>query len=164
MTYSVNRRVPCSVCGLDTLRRDGWYVVVQNRWLDRLKILTWHRSLASQPGIKSACGREHLRFLIGLWLDQDNLRFASPEGKFVPLTSDPGHDDDDFRDTTAAGHLVGELSVFREAFSRIWTGSPETLEAIVDALIPVDYPTRPLSNDLQLLHSPHEPPYGLSLH
>ena len=35
-------------------------------------------------------------------------------------------------------HLLGEISVYRESFSREWTGSSETLEAMLDALIPAN--------------------------
>jgi hypothetical protein len=163
MTCSVSKGMPCSVCGLDTLRRDGWYLVVENRWFDRLKILTWHLSLANQQGVKSACGREHLKVLIGHWLDQDSLRLPASAGELLPLTSDAGRYDAQIGEN-AAGHLVGELSVYREAFSRVWTGSPTTLESIVDALIPVNHAERPLAADLQLLQPPNEPPYRLSLH
>ena len=48
MDNLITKRLPCSVCGLDTFRRTGWFLVVENRWLDRLKILSWHSSLASQ--------------------------------------------------------------------------------------------------------------------
>jgi len=163
MAYTVTKRLPCSVCGLDTLRRDGWYLVVENRWLDHLKILTWHASLASQHGVKSACSREHLKVLIAHWLDQDSLHLPRRAGELLPLTSDPARDDVDI-EPSAAGHLVGELSVYREAFSTMWTGSPTTLESIVEALIPVDYAERPLATGLELLQPPNEPPYGLSLH
>jgi len=48
MDYAITNRSACSVCGLDTFRRAGWFLVVENRWLDRLKILSWHSSLAGQ--------------------------------------------------------------------------------------------------------------------
>jgi hypothetical protein len=43
MNYAITKRFPCSACGLDTIRHAGWFLVVENRWLDRLKILPWHR-------------------------------------------------------------------------------------------------------------------------
>src|ERR1035441_1738248 len=41
MAYAISKRSSCSVCGIDTFRRTGWFLVVENRWLDRLKILSW---------------------------------------------------------------------------------------------------------------------------
>lgn len=163
MGSPVTKRPPCSVCGLDSLRRDGWFLVVENRWLDRLKILTWHLSLASQQGFKSACGRDHLKILIGFWLDEASLGLVPQANEPMPITSNPGPDEAKLG-PEASGRLVGELSVFREAFSRVWTGSPATLEAIVDALIPMEYPAESLATEFPLLHPSHEPPNGLSLH
>src|SRR6266849_3389980 len=77
MRYPIKKRSPCSVCGLDTLRHSGWFLVVENRWLDRLKILSWHSALASQKDVKSVCCRQHLKTRLALWLA--NCRFiASP--------------------------------------------------------------------------------------
>ena len=158
----VAKRPPCSVCGLDTLRRDDWFLVVENRWLDRLKILTWHPSLAAHQGFKSACGREHLRILIGFWLDKASLGLPPQANEVMPITSNAGPDEAELG-PGASGRLVGELSVFREAFSSEWTGSPATLEAIVDALIPVEYRAQSLATEFPLLQPSHEP-RGLPLH
>jgi hypothetical protein len=162
MGSAVTKRPPCSVCGLDTLRRDGWFLVVENRWLDRLKILTWHPSLASQQGFKSACGREHLKILIGYWLDEASLGLVPQANELMPITSNAGPDETELG-AEASGKLVGELSVFREAFSHVWTGSPATLEAILDALMPIEYPAQSLAAEFPLLRPPHEP-RGLPLH
>src|SRR5258708_19199792 len=70
MDKLITKRSPCSVCSLDTFRRTGWFLVVENRWLDRLKILSWHASLASQKDMKSVCCRQHLKTLIAHWLNQ----------------------------------------------------------------------------------------------
>ncbi len=163
MGSPVTKRPPCSVCGLDTLRRDGWFLVVENRWLDRLKVLTWHPSLASHQGFKSACGREHLKILIGFWLDEASLGLLPQANQLMPVTSNPGPDEAELG-PEASGKLVGELSVFREAFSRVWTGSPATLKAIVDALIPLEHLAEPLAAEFPLLQPPHDPRNGLSLH
>ncbi len=163
MGSAVTKRPPCSVCGLDTLRRDNWFLVVENRWLDRLKILTWHPSLAPQQGFKSACGREHLRILIGYWLDEASLGLLPLAREPMPITSNAGPDEAEFG-PEASGKLIGELSVFREAFSRVWTGSPATLEAIVDALLPIEYAAQSLTTEFPLLQPPHEPRNGLPLH
>jgi len=158
MAYPMTKRTPCSVCGLDTLRRDQWFLVVENRWLDHLKILTWHPSLASQQGVKSVCGRQHLKVLIRHWLEQDSLRLSSPNAEQTnPITSTANLGDVEIG-PSVAGYLVGELSVYREAFSSVWTGSPATLESIVDALLPVEGPEERFGTRLQFLQSPHEPP------
>jgi len=160
--------LPCSVCGADTLWREGWFVVVENRWLDRLRILSWHSSLASRQGFKSACGRQHLKVLIGYWLEQASLRLVPQAEEPMPITSNPGQNEAELSqaDLTRVhgAHLVGELSVYREAFSREWTGSPSTLESIVDALLARDKAQRSVASAYPLFQPPHEPPYRLPLH
>ena len=74
MSYQVTKRSPCSVGGLDTFRHTGWFLVAENRWLDRLKILSWHPSLAAEKDIKSVCCREHLKTLLAHWLTRASLR------------------------------------------------------------------------------------------
>lgn len=129
------RRVPCSVCGRISFQREDWFLVVENRWLDRLKILTWHPALATQKEIRSACCYRHLRLLISHWLDQDSLRLVPHAEPPVPITSSPMLPDI-VPDDSRYGRVIGELSVHRESFSRVWTGSPAARESILDALTP----------------------------
>ncbi|MGA9506747.1 MAG: hypothetical protein WBV31_20065 [Terriglobales bacterium] len=159
--YPITKRLPCSVCGLDTFRRKGWYLVVENRWLDRLKILSWHSSLAVQKDMKSVCCRQHLKTLISHWLDQASLRLPPGYNPPLPISSDPTLTDVDLG-PNGVGLLVGELAVHRQSFSRVWSGSPETLECILDALLTVGAENKPHALEFQLFGSPHSP-HGLSL-
>lgn len=136
MAYRITTRPQCCVCGLDTLRHAGWFLAVENRWLDRLKILAWHSSLASQKDMQSVCGREHLRTLIAHWLTEANLSLPPAYNDPMPIGSDANLPDFDL-DGHSAGHLIGELAVHRKSFSRAWSGSPETLECILDALVSI---------------------------
>ncbi len=160
MGYAIAKRSPCTVCGAGMPHRESWFLVSENRWLDRLRIYAWHAALASRQGFKSACSREHLKVLIAYWLDEANLCLLPRPSDLLPITSDPGREDPD-PDVAISGRLIGELSVFREAFSRVWTGSSATLDAIVDALIPDS--AQPMRARLQFFQSAHEPPDGLSL-
>lgn len=141
MDYSITKRLPCLVCGFDSFSRDGWFLVAENEWLDRLRIFAWHPSLASEDGFQSVCGREHLNVLIGYWLEQGNLRCLS----FAEETSDAGSGRS--KHSHPGAQLIGELSVYREGSSHVWAGSRATLESILDALTPTDLesPIRPVS-------------------
>ncbi len=133
----------CSICGTNAFSHSGWFLVMENRWLDHLKIFTWHPSLASQEGISTVCCRSHLRAVIANWLDQPRLQSVSPENQLpFPITSDASRRDPEIA-PHSAGYLIAQLCVHRETFSRVWTGSPATLECILDALIPAieDDPT-----------------------
>ena len=137
-------RFPCVVCGIEANQHASWLLVVENRWLDRLKILSWHPFLAARKDMLSVCGRQHLKTLITHWLTKANLDLPAGRDLVVPLTSE--------RQTEAelgplsVGRLVGELSVHRESISRAWTGSPETLECILNALISGVEPRTPSKN------------------
>ena len=161
MDYAITKRPPCSVCGLDRFRHTGWFLVVENHWLDRLKILSWHSSLASQKDMKSVCCRQHLKALIAHWLSQASLRFPPAHHSPLPIGSDSNLADFDLG-PHSVGRLVGELAVHRESFSRVWSGSPAALECILDALLTIGAENNSHALEFQLFDRP-ESSRGLSL-
>src|SRR5277367_6793751 len=161
MDYQITKRSPCSVCGLDTFRHAGWYLVIENRWLDRLKILSWHSSLATQKDMKSVCCREHLKTIIAHWLTQASLRLPPASDPPLPVGSDPQLTDVDLG-PNSVGRLLGELAVHRESFSRVWSGSPAALEYILDALITIGAENKPQTLEFHL-QDPLGSSHGLSL-
>jgi hypothetical protein len=161
MHYITNKRPCCAVCGLDTLRHKGWFLLIENRWFDRLKILSWHASLASQANMKSVCCRPHLKTMIAHWLAQASLRLPPQFTPPLPICSDMSIVDADLS-PDSVGRLVGELSVHRESFSRVWSGSPAALEYILDALITIGAENTPQALECRLFDPP-ESSHGLSL-
>jgi hypothetical protein len=161
MDYITTKRACCSVCGLDTFRHKGWFLVIENRWFDRLKILSWHVSLASQANMKSVCCRQHLKTIIAHWLTKASLRLPPHYTPPVPLGSDAWIADADLV-PDSVGRLVGELAVHRESFSRVWSGSPAALEYILDALITIGAENTPQALEFRLFDPP-ESSHGLSL-
>ena len=126
-------RFPCAVCGTESDQHASWFLAIENRWLDRLKILSWHPVLAVQKNMLSVCGRQHLKALLTHWLTKANLELRADLDRTVPITSESPREVD--QGLLSVGRLVGELTVHRESVSRVWTGSPETLECILNALI-----------------------------
>jgi hypothetical protein len=161
MNFATTKRAACAVCGLETFRHIGWFLVAENRWLDRLKILSWHSSLATQKDIKSVCCRQHLKTLVTHWLIQANLRISPSDVPALPIGSDTSLPDVDLG-PDSVGRLVGELAVHRESFSRVWSGSPETLECILDALITIGAENKAEALEFRLFDSPGTS-YGLSM-
>ncbi len=160
MDYPIRKHTPCSVCGLDTFRHAGWFLVVENRWLDRLKILSWHPSLARQKDVRSVCCRQHLKTLIAHWLTQASLRLPPAERLPLPIGSDPTLPEIELG-PQSLGRLVGELAVYRESFSSVWSGSPATLECILDALVAVGAESEPQTIGFRHFDPP-ESRHGLS--
>jgi hypothetical protein len=126
------RVVTCAVCGAQTDYHADWFLVVENRWLDHLKILSWHPTLADQAGIQSVCGEEHLKVLILHWLTQANLNLRNGKNTSAPILT--AHSERTEAAAATFGRLLGELAVHRNPLSRVWTGSAQTLECIVRAL------------------------------
>ena len=162
MDYLLTKRVPCSVCGLDTFRHTGWFLVIENQWLDRLRILSGHSALATQKNMKSVCGRGKLKTLIRHWMYQANLRLPPAHSAPMPIGSDPSAAGIDLG-PNAVGRLIGELAVHRESFSRVWSGSAAALESILDALITIGAENKPHTLECQLFNPTPESSHGLSL-
>lgn len=128
------KRFYCSVCGMEGSDHSGWFLVMENRWLDRLKVLHWHPLLAEQAQIQSVCGKFHLKTLITHWLIHANLQLLARGASDWALAA--GSDPAELAcDPASMARLVGELAIHREALSLAWSGSPETLECILSALI-----------------------------
>jgi hypothetical protein len=164
MDFPILKRLPCSVCGLVALRHDGWFLVMENRWLDRLKILSWHATLAQEGNVRSACSREHLKLLISYWLEEASLRLASPACRVPsPLAGTPENAGTDI-DPKAMGCFIAELSVCREPLSRGWAGSPESLECILEALAPAETESNPPPREVRAFFSRPESLTRLALH
>lgn len=128
MAYAITKLPPCSVCGLDTFRHTGWFLVVENRWLDRIKILSWHSSLAAQKDMKSVCCQQHLKALIAYRLTQASLRLPPEHIPPLPIGSHATLTDVELS-SDSVGRLVGELAVQREFFSRVWWVRPQLSNA-----------------------------------
>jgi hypothetical protein len=144
MDPSLSTPFACAVCGIETNQHASWLLVAENRWLDRLKILSWHPLLAVQKELLAVCGKQHLKMLITHWLTEGNLGLQRDGEQVVAITSESQTEAE--LGPLSVGRLVGELAVHRESFSRAWTGSPETLECILNALVGGVEPRTPAVN------------------
>jgi hypothetical protein len=155
-------RISCSVCGSDTPHRNGWFLVAENCWFDRLRIFRWNPSLAARQGYKGACCRDHLKALIGFWLHRSNLRFFVEDSPMPPAAGVSRGANHDPWDAVPPENwqLLGEISVYRESFSREWTGSPEALDAMLEVLIPMN-PEEPKTVAFQHLPRLQESSLGI---
>jgi hypothetical protein len=159
--YTITKPSPSCICGRDTFRQTECFLVVENRWLDRLKILSWHSSARLAEGYeKPVLPAAHLTALTAHWLTRVSPRLPAADLHPVPIGSDrtpidvePGSD--------SVGRLGGELAVHRESFSRAWSGSPAALECILDALISIGAETKPHALAFHLFDPPR-PSHGPS--
>ena len=73
--YNVDklRLLTCTICGLQPSGRQRWFLVSEDRWRDKLRILHWDDDLATREGIHSACTPEHLQELVVHWMATGSL-------------------------------------------------------------------------------------------
>jgi hypothetical protein len=128
----------CTICLTTRKEKQEWFLLVENCWTDRLKILGWQEELASESACHAACCVAHVQLLVVHWMTTGTLAypFARTESCADSLTSPhPIHlsalrEEPDTRDA----EVLGELAVHRESIDRILVESPASLGAILSAL------------------------------
>jgi hypothetical protein len=134
MDRNLANRLSCVVCGIETKRHSGWFLVMDNCWLDRVRVLSWHPVLAREGKMRAVCGKEHLKTLLTHWLNHANLQLVATGATPWPPVLDASLRLSSYS-ACSIGKVGGELAVQRESVSRVWTGSPEARECILNALI-----------------------------
>lgn len=127
----------CAICLQSRDKNENWFLLLENRWTDRLKILGWNESLVSHPGVHAACGVAHVEQLVVHWMTTGTLDYpfacSTPsdiEGGGARLDVLPSQDEPVM--TQAA--VLGELAVDRESMGRILIENPESLGSLLTAL------------------------------
>ena len=128
----------CAICGEPRILDEGWFLLAENRWTDRLRVLAYNPALAKQEGIFCACSRAHVRELVVHWMTTGRLDhpFARTPGRKQPrwrgISAAPaGPAEPDIQGSS----IVGELAVHRESLVRILRDDPQSLSAVLEALV-----------------------------
>lgn len=128
----------CTICLTARKNNEQWFLLVENRWTDQLKILSWHDELASIPGFHAACCAAHVQQLVIHWMTTGTLDypFARTEAcAHGPARQRPGYLSSIKEEANISGaEVLGELAVHRESIDRILLESPASLGAILSAL------------------------------
>ena len=145
------RRYACAICGEQRRADDRWFLVAENSWEDKLKVLQWDDRLASQMGIHHACGSSHVEELVVHWMVTGSLDYPFAQvstglGRSIPVPkvrATTGKELD-----TMGARQIGELSVHRESLQRALEENPRSLKAILDALLSaLERDTKPLRKE-----------------
>ena len=127
----------CTICGEGRPGRQRWFLVVEDRWLDKLKILHWDDRLATVPGMHCVCSAQHLQQLVIHWMTTGSVDHPFARVEFglegyqrrrslrPPASVMEG----------TRGQQIGELAVHRESMQRVLGERPECLQTILDALL-----------------------------
>lgn len=130
------KAVFCTICGEPHRAGDAWFLLTENRWTDRLKILGWNDQLIALPGAYPACGAAHVQQLVVHWMAMGSLAHPFARAGAVPRNPQRKSVAADVPELDIRGaKIIGELAVHRESLSRILVESPESLASILEALI-----------------------------
>ena len=127
----------CTICGRSRSGKQRWFLIVEDRWQDKLKILHWDDRFAALPGIHSACGAGHVQQLVVHWMTTGSL--DHPFARAIPgaVQYERRRSPRPFMEAFESSGVrqIGELSVHRESMQRVLRESPESVQAILDALL-----------------------------
>lgn len=132
------KRFMCTICGEYTNHGQGWFLVVEDSWLDRLKVLHWNEGLAGHAQMHCLCSAAHVRELVAHWMATGSLAYpfasvSSPAQKVSIRASKKGLE----ASTKLEIHsdwLIGELAVHRQSLERALSEHPQCLSTILEAL------------------------------
>jgi hypothetical protein len=144
----------CTICREERSDVDGWFLVTENRWTDRVKVLSWNDSLVLQPGVHPACCAAHVQQLVVHWMATGSLEypFAQSRARRRALRTRPQPTEMPEREPDTRGsRVLGELAVHRESLERILAENPESLAGILKALLSAlgEPPASPLDRELE---------------
>lgn len=131
------KTLPCTVCGDERRNSNRWFLLVENRREDKIKILQWNDRLAAQAGIHRACSAAHVQELVVHWMTTGSLDYPFAEVAFSRRprrrwsdTAPPAQNVEG-----PGARPVGELAVHRESVKRVLHDSPHSLNTILEALL-----------------------------
>jgi hypothetical protein len=132
------RMLACTICGETRQGSQPWFLLSEDCWQDRLRILHWDDYLATLEGTHCACSAAHLEELVVHWMTTGSLDhpFARVYSwaevlrrqRRVGWTAR-----NDFGSHTPKP--IGELTVHRESMRRVLSENPQSLRTILDALL-----------------------------
>jgi hypothetical protein len=125
----------CSICGEASAPTGRWFLVAENSWEDKLKILEWSERLAWNGGVHQACSVGHVQQLVVHWMTTGSLDYPFAQLRKVGRAArlrNHGHGISEFEHSARP---IGELSVHRESMQRVLSENPHSLKTILDALL-----------------------------
>ena len=121
----------CTICGRKKTKPD-WFLIAENRWEDKLRILEWNDRVAWMSGVQEVCCPAHALELVVHWIRTNSLSYPFERAQPVSMRQKPATKNDP--DTSGARQL-GELYVDRESIKRVLDENPNSLTVILDELL-----------------------------
>src|SRR5213080_1003075 len=128
-----SRVYTCVICGEEKPDHDSWFLLAENQWEDKLKVLQWNKQLAKSGAL--ACSPAHVEELVIHWMTTGSLDYpfarTSTRPRWRPRQPWRASCDLDM----IGVRQIGELAVDRESIERVLSDSPQSLQTILDALM-----------------------------
>lgn len=126
----------CAICGRRRTNRDGWFLLTESRWQDKITILQWHDQLAVQQGVQRVCNASHAQELVVHWMTTGGLDYPFARTQDRNQGAQRSKCSLESRTVDLRGaQPIGELAIHRESIQRVLRDSPYSLTAILDALL-----------------------------
>lgn len=125
----------CAICGNEKTGGE-WFLVTENRWEDKLRILGWHEALSRAAGVHRACSGAHVRELVVHWMTTGSLNypFATAAGPNHGLGTPRGIWAPRLEVDTGQARLIGEITVDRDGIGRLLSENPCCLISMLAVL------------------------------
>jgi hypothetical protein len=125
----------CAICGRNRNIEDGWFLLTESRWQDKVTILQWHDRIATQTGVQRVCGASHAQELVVQWMITGSLDYPFARIQELPDERKRARRLLNQSVDTRGAQQIGELAIHRESIQRILSESPHSLTTILDALL-----------------------------
>ena len=125
----------CTLCGRERTPGSEWFLLIESRWQDKVKILKWNDQLAAQAGVQPVCSAAHAQELVVHWMTTGSLDYPFARIKVSPRRSHTKFPALPYEVDARLGKQIGELAIHRESIQRVLRESPHSLIAILDALL-----------------------------
>lgn len=128
----------CAICLTQKPDSEHWFLLIQSRWDDRIRVLRWNESLASVDGVCCACSPEHIQELVAHWMVTGSLQYPfaqTVDGSVKTLPRREGNPARQMTVDTSQAVQIGELAIHRDILQRVLLENPGSLASILEALV-----------------------------
>jgi hypothetical protein len=132
-------RRKCAICGSENPIHGSWFLIIENSWADRVRIIPWDICLAGQPEILMACSAAHTCDILHQWVALGSLTTTPELTPHLPYPKEYLAQDANIGSDSLflhAWNLAGssqpvELAVCRRSLQL----NPELTKSVLDAVL-----------------------------
>ena len=127
----------CALCRSEKPEGQGWFVLTEDQWEDKLRIFQCSEEFAELDGVFCACSPAHVQQLVAHWVANGPLNYPFVGSGGITRRTPTRRNALTTASVTSDLHcatLLGELAVYRESLNRALLENLQCLVSILDAL------------------------------